>query len=441
VLVPVEAELLEVRPPPPDDVTRNIGRHVASLVDDGATVEMGIGTIPQAVLEFLREKRDLGIHTEMFTDAVIEMIESGAINGRRKSLDRGKVVASFCMGTRRLYDYVDNNPAFAFHPTEYVNDPFVISRQERQVAINVALEVDLTGQVCADSLGTRFYSGIGGQVDFNRGAARSRGGKAIIALPATARNGAVSRIVCSLSPGAGVVTTRGDVHYVVTEYGVAYLHGKSVPERAMALISIAHPDFRGRLLQDAIAARYLSPGLAEFEGKLVIGPPETRTTMLLDDGTEIGFRSIRPTDEPLMKDLFYALSQQTVYYRFMSRMKRIPRKEIQQFVYIDHRTDVAIVGTVPEASGEEIVAIGRYYLDAASNRAEVAFVVRDQWQGRGIGTYLLRHLIVIAKRHGIAGFTAEVLRENRAMQRVLHKSDCKVVSRMQGEVYSFRLDF
>ncbi len=440
-LVPVDRPLLEMIVPQPDEVTRQLAENVAALVENGVTVELGIGRIPQAVLEFLKGKKDLGIHTEMFTDAMIELVESGVITGRKKTLDHGKIVASFCMGTERLYNYIDNNPVFSFHPTEYVNDPFVIGQQYRQVAINVALEVDLTGQVCADSLGTRFYSGIGGQVDFNRGAARSHGGKAVIALPSTAKDDTVSRIVTRLSPGAGVVTTRGDVHYVATEYGVAYLHGKSVEERVIALISIAHPKFREQLLREAIEAKYLRTGLQDVEGKLIVGPPDIRTTMALDDGTQINFRSIQPSDEPGVRDLFYALSLETVYYRFMSKMKRIPRKQVQDFVYIDHRTDVAIVGTVPEAHGEDIVAIGRYYLNTSTNRAEVAFVVHDRWQGRGIGGFMMRHLIHVAKRHGIAGFTAEVLRENKRMQRVLQKSGCAVHSELHDEVYSYRLDF
>jgi len=301
---------------------------------------------------------------------------------------------------------------------EYVNDPALIAQHDRMVAINVALEVDLTGQVCADSLGTRFYSGIGGQVDFNRGAARSHEGKAIIALPSTARNGTISRIVSRLSAGAGVVTTRGDVHYVVTEYGVAYLHGKSVQERTIALISIAHPKFRALLLKEAIEAKFLRPELADVEGKVVIGPKEFRTTHVLRDGTQINVRPIHPTDEPATVDLFYALSQETMYYRFMSRTKHIPRKEFQDFVFIDHRKDIAIVATIPEAHREDIIAIGRYYLDEKTNMAEVAFVVRDEWQNRGIGSFLLKHLATIAKRNGIQGFTAEVLRANRAMQQV-----------------------
>ncbi|MBN1845315.1 MAG: GNAT family N-acetyltransferase, partial [Sedimentisphaerales bacterium] len=375
------------------------------------------------------------------TDQIIDLMESGAITGRRKTRDEGKVVASFCLGTRKLYDYVHNNPAFSFHPTEYVNDPYVISQQNRMIAINIALEVDLTGQICADSLGTRFFSGIGGQVDFNRGAARAPGGKAIIALPATAKNGSISRIVSRLSPGAGVVTTRGDVHYVVTEYGVAYLHGKSVQERALALITIAHPDFRESLLEEAIEAKFVRPEMADVEKRIRILPQELRTAMLLDDGTMINMRPILPTDDALVRDLFYDLSQHTIYYRFGQNLTRIPRQQIQDFVYIDHRHDVAIVATVPEAHGDEILAIGRYYLDEKTNRAEVAFVVRDEWQNRGIGTFLLKYLITIARRAGIAGFTAEVLRENRPMQSVLNKSGCKVTSGMEGSSYHFTLDF
>lgn len=441
ILVPVDDPLIEVQQPEISDETSRIGEFVAALIENGSTIEFGIGGIPQAVLEFLKDKEELGIHTEMFTDAIIDMVESGVITGARKSLDREKIVASFCMGTRKLYDYIDNNPDFAFHPTEYVNDPYVISRQHKQVAINVALEVDLTGQVCADSLGSKFYSGIGGQVDFNRGAARSEGGKAIIALPSTAMDGKVSRIVATLSEGAGVVTTRGDVHYVVTEYGVAYLHGKSVQERAIALISVAHPDFRAELLNRAVEAKYVRPELASVEGKFVVGPSEFRTTRVLDDGTQVNFRPIHPTDIAMMVDLFHALSRETIYYRFMSKSKHVPRKEIQDFVFIDHRTDIAIVATVPEAHGDEIIAIGRYYLDQTTNMAEVAFVVHDDWQNRGIGTQLLRHLGTIAKRNGIRGFTAEVLRENRAMQRVFNKSDNKVTSTPTEDVVSYEIEF
>ena len=240
-----------------DEVSRAIGRHVASLVEDGSTLQMGIGAIPDAALASLRGAKDLGIHTEMFSDGLLALVEAGVVTNAKKTLHRGKIVTSFVMGTRKLYDFVDDNPAIEFRPSQYVNDPFLIARNERMVAINSALEVDLTGQVCADSIGHRFYSGIGGQVDFMRGAARSKGGKPIIALPSTAKGGTISRIVAELSPGAGVVTTRGDVHYVVTEYGIAHLHGKNIRQRAHALIEIAHPDFRRQLQAGAEERAYL----------------------------------------------------------------------------------------------------------------------------------------------------------------------------------------
>ncbi len=239
------------------EVEKKIGRSIADLVEDGSTIQLGIGGIPNAVLFFLKDKRDLGIHSEMCSDGMMEAIEAGVVTGAKKSLHRGKVIATFVMGTKKLYDYVDNNPIFELHPVNYTNDPFVIAQNEKMVAVNSALEVDLTGQVCSDSIGYQIYSGFGGQVDFIRGAARSKGGKPIIALRSTAKNDSISRIVPHLKEGAGVVTSRGDVHYVVTEYGVAFLHGKSIRERAEALIDIAHPKFREELRQFAREKHYI----------------------------------------------------------------------------------------------------------------------------------------------------------------------------------------
>jgi acyl-CoA hydrolase/RimJ/RimL family protein N-acetyltransferase len=441
VLVPVDEPILEVHEGKEDEETRHIAEYLASLVEDGSTIEVGIGKIPQALLRFLKSKKDLGIHTEMISDGIVDLVQSGAVNGSRKKVDKGKVVASFCLGTKKLYDFVDNNPMFAFHPTEYVNDPHIISQQHKMVAINTALEIDLTGQVCADSLGNKFFSGVGGQVDFNRGAAKSKGGRAIIALPSTAHNGTISRIVMNLSPGAGVVTTRAGVNYVVTEYGVAYLHGKSIQERAMALICVAHPKFRAKLLREAIEAKYLSAELADKEGKLLVGPKELRTTHLLHDGTQIVCRPIHPTDEPRMRDLFYKLSDASRYYRFMGHLKRVPRSQIEDFVYIDHRTEVCVVGVLPSASGDEIIAVGNYYLDPKTNKAEVAFTVADAWQRRGIGTFMLKHLTRMARRNGISGFTAEVLAENKGMQTVFNRSGLKVKSQYRGDVFSYEMDF
>ena len=228
-----------------------IGQNVAEMIEDGSTLQMGIGAIPDAVLKYLHHKNDLGVHTEMFSDGLIELVEEGVVNGERKTLHPGKIIAGFVLGTKRSYNFIDNNPVFEFHPQEYVNDPFLISKNDKMVAINSAIEIDLTGQVCSDSIGTKFFSGIGGQVDFVRGAAHSEGGKPIIALPAATKDLKFSKIVSTLKPGAGVVTSRGDVHYVVTEYGVAYLFGKSIQERVRALIDISHPAFRDELTEFA----------------------------------------------------------------------------------------------------------------------------------------------------------------------------------------------
>jgi acetyl-CoA hydrolase len=231
------------------DIYDKIGLNIAELIEDGSTLQMGIGAIPDAVMKYLDNRRDLGIHTEMFSDGIIDLVQRGIVNGEKKTLHPGKIIAGFVLGTKRLYDFIDNNPIIEFHPQEYVNDPFIIAKNHKMIAINSAIEVDLTGQVCADSIGTKLYSGIGGQVDFIRGAIMSEGGKGIIALPSITKDGRISRIVPTLRDGAGVVTSRADVHYVVTEYGVSMLFGKSIQERAKELINIAHPEFRDELEQ------------------------------------------------------------------------------------------------------------------------------------------------------------------------------------------------
>ncbi len=256
-IVETSRALLELHAEPCTDLQRRIGENVASLIPDGATLQTGIGGIPDAVLACLGDKRDLGIHTEMCSDGVMELMESGVLNGERKSINRGKAVLSFVLGSRRLFEFIRENPSFEFRSISYTNDPFVVAQNDRMVAINSAIQIDLTGQVCADSMGTTPYSGFGGQLDFIRGAARSKGGVPIIALPSTAVRGTVSRIVPVLEPGAGVVTSRADVHYVVTEHGIAYLHGKSLRERAEALIAVAHPRFQQELEDFALRAHYL----------------------------------------------------------------------------------------------------------------------------------------------------------------------------------------
>ncbi|NOZ49076.1 MAG: acetyl-CoA hydrolase/transferase family protein [Chloroflexi bacterium] len=256
-VVPVNYPLTEMVQGEPGELEKAIGAHVAELIPDGATLQLGIGAIPDGVLYYLKDKRDLGIHSELFSDGVVDLVELGVVTNERKTLHRGKIISGMILGSQRLYNFVDDNAMVEFHPQDYVNDPFIIAQNDSMVSINSAIEVDLTGQVCADSLGHRLYSGVGGQIDFVRGAARSKGGKPIIALPSTAKQGAISRIVTELKPGAGVVTTRNDVHYVVTEYGVAILYGKTIRQRVEALIGIAHPDFRAELRSQARAFHYI----------------------------------------------------------------------------------------------------------------------------------------------------------------------------------------
>ena len=258
-IVPVDYPLMEMPMSEggPSETAQEIAKYIAELIPDGATMQMGIGAIPDAVLNFLYDKKDLGIHTELFSDGVIDLVDAGVITNARKTLHPGKITAGFVIGTRRLYEFIHDNPVIELHRTEYVNDPFVIAQNERQVAINSAIEVDLTGQVCADSIGPKLYSGVGGQLDFMYGAARSKGGVPIIAMPATVKQGKLSRIVPMLKQGAGVVTTRNHVHYVVTEYGVADLYGKSIRQRARALIDVAAPQFRDELERAARELNYL----------------------------------------------------------------------------------------------------------------------------------------------------------------------------------------
>ncbi len=264
-IVELSRPLCEMKPHPSNLVFQQIGVRVASLIEDGAVLQCGIGAIPDAILPNLMDRRDLGVHTEMISDNVIPLIEAGVINGQRKNMKPRKIIVSFVLGTRKLFDFIDENPIFEFHPSAYANDPFRIAANDRMVAINSAIEVDLTGQVCAESIGSQFYSGFGGQLDFIRGAARSKYGKPIIALPSTAKGETISRIVPRLAYGSGVLTGRADVHYVVTEYGVAYLHGRTIRQRAEALIQIAHPKFHNELYEYCEQQRWFQRNAYEVE--------------------------------------------------------------------------------------------------------------------------------------------------------------------------------
>jgi acyl-CoA hydrolase/ribosomal protein S18 acetylase RimI-like enzyme len=419
----------------PDDTVRQIAANVARLVPDGATLQMGIGRVPDTVLGLLTEKNDLGIHTEMFSDGVLKLADAGVITGRQKTLHKGKIVGSFAAGSQKLFRFLDNNPIVEMRPSEYTNSILTIAQHENMVAINSVLEIDLTGQAVADSLGTHLYSGLGGHADFMRGAALAKNGKAVLALPSTAETeeGVINRIVPVLQEGAGVITTRGDVHYVVTEFGVAYLHGKTMRERAMSLISIAHPDFRGELLHAAKRRHLVYPNQIMPPQKVQY-PSQYEVTAELTDETSVFIRPIRPDDETKMREMFYRFSEQTVYLRYHATVKAMPHNKLQVFCNVDYDTEMALVALAGPAGQEEVVGVARYMADPAKEEAEVAFTVADSYQRKGLGSYLFDRLVEIGRSDGIRVFVAYVLIENAGMLKIFHRSGLHIETVNEGDV-------
>lgn len=437
-LIPVDSPLHEHLPESLDEVDRAIGRHIASVVPNGATLQLGIGKIPDATLEALEHHHDLGIHTEMFSDGVKRLVEKGVITCGKKTLLPGKIVTSFIIGSRDLYEWVDDNPFIEMRSCSFTNDPFVIARHDKMAAINAALAVDLTGQVAADTLMGRFFSGIGGQVDFIRGAARSRGGKPIIAMRSTAKNGTVSRIVPVLEAGAGVVTSRGDVHYIATEHGVVDLWGKNIRQRALALIEIAHPDHRSDLLAAAKQRKYVFPNQIVVQAAYPWG--EARQEKL-PNGDTVLVRPARISDEDALRDLFYRLSDESTYRRFMSHKREHPHEEMLELVNLDYDHNMALIVSRVENDCEEIIGMARYDVDPATRMADVAFVIRDEQQNRGIGTLLMRRMIEVGKARGLAGFAADVLVQNKPMMAIIQKSGQTVHLDLRGNTYHVELCF
>jgi acyl-CoA hydrolase/GNAT superfamily N-acetyltransferase len=421
-LVPFEEPLVESVPDVKDNqIAQRIGHFVSQLIDDGATLQIGFGRLPYAILQYLDSKKDLGLHTQLITDGLLPLFEKNVITNKKKTLLPGRVVASLCMGTEKLYQYVDNNPAFYFRSSEFVNDPTVIARNDHLVSISSALEVDLTGQVCSDSMGYLFYSGIGDQVDFLRGSSMSKGGFSIIALPSTAQNGSVSRIVPHLSEGAGVATTRGDVNFVVTEYGIAELQGKGISQRVMELAQIAHPKFREQLIDVAKKRHYIFADQLPPSTEDLLFLEDYKSTLKLKNGKTVEFRPLLPSDEFAYRNFFYSLQEKTIYMRFFYRMRSFSHEVVQKhWASVDYHKNMSIIGLVLKKGHKEIIAIGTYAYEK-DRRAEIAFVVREDLQGMGIASYLLAVLEKIAKENHYTHFSASVLRENKAMIKVFKK--------------------
>ena len=417
-------------------VIERIGHYVNMLVDDGATLQIGFGHLPDAIVPYLSDKKDLGIHTQVITDGLLPLFKKKVITNKKKSYLPNRVVASLCMGSKKLYDYVHNNPEFYFKSSEFVNDPNVIAKNDNFISISSALEVDLTGQVCTDSKGYLFYSGMGDQVDFIRGSTMSKGGFSIIIIPSTAQNGKVSRIVPHLSEGAGVATTRGDIDIIVTEYGIAEMRGKSIYQRVMELAQITHPKFRKNLIEEAKKRHYIFPDQL---------PPTTQDLLFLDrylyskkltNGKNIDFRPLLPSDEFESRHFYYSLQEDSIYYRFFNKRKVFSRDMLQkQWAQVDYRRNMTIIGLMQLGKRKQIVAIGSY-AQADTDSAEVAFLVKEKLHGMGIGSYLLEILETIAKENNYKQFVAMVLAENRKMLTVFQKRypSAKFLRSGSGEV-------
>jgi len=417
-------------------VIERIGHYVNMLVDDGATLQIGFGHLPDAVMPYLADKKDLGIHTQVITDGLLPLLKKKAVTNKRKSYLPDRVIASLCMGSKNLYRFVDNNPIFHFKSSAFVNDPNVIAKNDHFISISSALEVDLTGQVCTDSKGYLFYSGIGDQVDFIRGSAMSKGGFSIIIIPSTAQNGEVSRIVPHLSEGAGVATTRGDIDIIVTEYGIAEMRRKSIYQRVMELARIAHPKFRKDLIEQAKKRHYIFPDQL---------PPTTQDLLFLDryhfslklaSGKNIDFRPLLPSDEFESRHFYYSLQDDSIYYRFFNKRKVFSRDMLQkQWADVDYRRNMTLIGLMQLGKRKQIVAIGSY-AETVDDSAEVAFLVKERLHGKGIGSYLLKILEDIARENNYHKFTATVLAENRKMINVFRKKypTAKFLRNDSGEV-------
>ncbi len=439
VIVEHDEDVLTIGRMPDMDSANTIGRLIARLIEDGSTIEISLGATPQATLLALSDKNDLGIHTQYITDGMMRLVSEGVITNRKKGFNDGKLVASSAIGTQNLYEFLDDNPSIEFYPSDYVNDPNIISRHNKMVSMNVAMAMDLTGQVAADALPFNHFSGVTGMVDFMRGAAQSEGGKAILLLPATAEQGTKSRIVPVLGDTA-VVVPRGDVHYVVTEYGAVNLFGKSLQERAMAMISIAHPDFREELFSQAKEMGLLGAERTLKESVHGIYPVKLEEIIEVD-GEEITIRPSKPVDERRIQEHFYTLDKADVVSRFFHEKTSFLRGDVESMYAIDYVNDLAILALVGEFGFGKVVAVGEYLLDPASNMAEVAFSVSGEYQGKGLGRILIRKLAEAARENGISGLMAYTSPQNQGMIRLFNQLPYKIKTIFDGDMLALSCKF
>lgn len=413
--VSVDTPVTEYVHPPAGDTADRVARYIAAIIEDGSTLQIGLGRVPNEALQHIKDRRDLGIHSDVITDGIVNLVDAGVVTGRRKTLHRDRIVTSYCLGTRRLYDFVHDNPRLDFQPIEEVCDPGVVAANHRMVSITQAFAMDLTGQVCVDQLEGQFYGGLSTQAAFMRGAARSPDGKPIVCLASTTETGA-SRIKPLLEAGDGVGIARSDVHYVVTEYGIAYLFGKSIRERALAMIEVAHPDHRDALVESARQLGYVprEQYLASHEAY----PVQEERHIALAAGAEILLRPARAADADALRALFHHLSPDDVYTRFFRRVRSLSYQDLQTLCNVNHETQVAFLAVTGPRENEAVIGSGCYFLNPTTNLAEVAYMVAPEWQGQGLGTALQTRLQEYAMARGVKGFVAEILASNARMVRL-----------------------
>ncbi|MDL2269117.1 GNAT family N-acetyltransferase [Desulfosarcina sp. OttesenSCG-928-A07] len=408
-----------------------IGKHVTRLIEDGSTLQIGLDAASQATAKGLADKNDLGFHSQYITDDVMHLYASGVITNRKKGINEGKLVTSCAIGTPNLYEFLHDNPGVDFRPSDYVNDPFIISQHNRMVSMNVAHSIDLTGQVSAEASKHTFFAGVSGIPDFVRGARRSKGGKSIIMLFSSSKDGKRSHIVPSLE-NAAVVVPRGDVHYVATEYGAVNLFGKSLQERVLALIGIAHPDHRDWLFSAAKEARLIGNERHLGEATRGIYPIQLEEA-LIRDGEEITIRPSKPVDERRLQEHYYNLDKKDVQLRFFHEKRSFDRQDVEIRSQIDYIKDLTLVALVGEFGFGKVVGVGEYLLLPEKNFAEVAFSISKPYQGKGLGKIFIRKLARAARENGIAGLIAYTTPQNKAMISLFKTLPYKVKTSFDGE--------
>jgi len=435
----VDCPVIEyVHPHVDDAISERIAQCVARIIDDGATLQIGLGRIPNTMLRYLKDRRDLGVHSDVITDDIIDLVTRGIITGQAKSMHRGQIVASYCIGTRRLYDLIDNNPMFAFYPIEYVSNPSVISRNNKMVSVTQAWAIDLMGQVCSDQFGGELYSGVSTQPDFMRGAADAPEGKPIICLAATTGDGKESRIRPLLREGEGVTIPRADVHYVVTECGTAYLFGKTIREKALALIEIAHPSFRPRLLEEAKRLGYVrEEQVLKCKGDY---PLEEEREFELKNNAKILVRPSKPSDVSGLQDLFYKLPPKDIYTRFFNNLKSLSISQAEHLCNVDYENEMAFVVTTEKREKEKIIGSAFYAVNPSTRMADVGYMVLHEWHGMGLGAILQQRMVEYAKARGLRGFTADILSENAAMLKLAQKCG-RVATKLSQGLYEVQMRF